>query len=73
MTWNVGDVAYIRPRNSRQNIEQLFKIFNEHNLGIHANDVIVLEDNDGELLKLSNFYSSKYFRTAFIFFTMLKT
>ena len=73
MTWNVGDVAYIRPRNSQHNIEKLFEIFDEHNLDIKSSDVVVLEDTDGELLKLRNFNRSEYFRTSFVFFTMLKT
>ncbi|XP_070494025.1 NADPH-dependent diflavin oxidoreductase 1 [Chironomus tepperi] len=46
LSWEVGDVAYIRPKNSQQNIEQLFKIFNEHNLDINAEDTVVLEDNE---------------------------
>jgi len=55
LTWNVGDVAYIRPRNSQESVKQLFEIFKEHNLDINAKDVVILEDTDGEFNKIKQF------------------
>ena len=48
LTWNAGDVAYIRPRNSSESVQHLFEIFKEHNLDISSDDFVILEDDDGE-------------------------
>jgi sulfite reductase alpha subunit-like flavoprotein len=52
LTWNVGDVAYIRPKNSPENVKKLFKIFNEHNLQIRPEDIVTLNQFDDGKFKL---------------------
>ncbi|CAO1436082.1 unnamed protein product [Diamesa hyperborea] len=49
LNWNVGDVAYIRPKNSDANVNKLFEIFDEYKLGIKPNDFVVLEEIDNEM------------------------
>lgn len=49
LTWKVGDVAYIRPKNSPENVSRLFEIFEKHNLEIRPGDVVTLQQiDDGE-------------------------
>lgn len=51
LNWNVGDVAYIRPKNSEENVNKLFEIFDEYELGIKQNDFVVLvEIDNGEYI-----------------------
>lgn len=55
LTWNAGDVAYVRPKNSPENIEKFFQIFNDHKLQLHPSDCVMLEEIfEGEF----NFYSN---------------
>ena len=57
LNWNVGDVAYIRPKNSEENVNKLFAIFEEYKLGIKRNDYVGLEEIDnGELIFNNIFY-----------------
>lgn len=50
LVWNVGDVAYIRPRNSEQSVKKLFAIFDEHQLSIRPSECVALTQiDDGEL------------------------
>ena len=51
MRWDVGDVAYIRPRNSLENVDRLFEVFKEHNLNFDS-QYVMLEGDDGELIIL---------------------
>lgn len=46
LNWNVGDVAYLRPKNSEENVNKLFSIFDEYKLGIKPNDFVVLQEID---------------------------
>lgn len=48
LRWNMGDVAYIRPRNSEESVNELFEIFKEHNLNFYNGEYIMLEDDEGE-------------------------
>ncbi|CRK94651.1 CLUMA_CG008151, isoform A [Clunio marinus] len=49
LTWNPGDVAYIRPQNSTESVKMLFEIFKEHDLNIFPNDCVMLEQIDDEM------------------------
>lgn len=67
-----GDVFNIRPRNSKEDVEDLFSIFKEHNIDIlpHYN-LVVEEYHDGK-------FSCKYFchficMTFFLFNLVLYT
>lgn len=55
--WEAGDVAYIRPRNSVENVDCLFDIFKEHNLNDFYSHYVKLEGDDGELYLNSLRYS----------------
>lgn len=43
-------MAYIRPKNSKEDVENLFELFKEHKLNISSEDCVMLEDDDGESL-----------------------
>lgn len=47
LRWNVGDVAYIRPRNSSESVSQLFAILKEHGLD-WENVCVMLKGDDGK-------------------------
>lgn len=53
LKWNVGDVAYIRPRNSLDNVDRLFDVFKEHNLNL-GSQYVMLEGDDGESINFSD-------------------
>jgi hypothetical protein len=46
----MGDVVYIRPKNSSENVNRLFELFSEHELDFSADTCVQLEDNIGELM-----------------------
>lgn len=51
LNWNAGDVAYVRPTNSEENVEKLFEIFDEHGLDVHPSDCVMLDQIDeGEFI-----------------------
>ena len=54
----MGDVAYVRPRNSSADVKKLFEIFDEHQLGFNASDCIMLNQiDDGKCLNYSKDFS----------------
>lgn len=53
LKWNVGDVAYIRPRNSLDNVDRLFDVFKEHNLNF-GSQYVMLEGDDGKSINFSD-------------------
>lgn len=59
LTWKLGDVAYIRPKNSSENVCRLFEIFEKHNLGIRPDDLLTLQQiDDGESKSIFLFFYS---------------
>jgi sulfite reductase alpha subunit-like flavoprotein len=46
LNWNIGDVVYIRPQNLEENVKKLFDILEDHQLGIHSETWIELEEID---------------------------
>lgn len=44
--WNPGDIVVCRPKNSKENVQKLFDLFNEHNLNLYPETVIMLEELD---------------------------
>lgn len=38
--YDVGDVLYVRPRNSDNTVERFFKIFEDHKLNLKPDDFI---------------------------------
>ncbi|XP_065078561.1 NADPH-dependent diflavin oxidoreductase 1 [Ochlerotatus camptorhynchus] len=47
--WKPGDVVYVRPHNSPEDVDQLFELFQEHNLGLHKDTVVLVEEIDSEM------------------------
>uniref|UniRef100_A0A8D7ZUU2 NADPH-dependent diflavin oxidoreductase 1 n=1 Tax=Culex pipiens TaxID=7175 RepID=A0A8D7ZUU2_CULPI len=47
--WNAGDVVYVRPHNSPEDVDRLFELFEEHGLNLHKDTVITVEAIDSEL------------------------
>ncbi|KAG5678793.1 hypothetical protein PVAND_008428 [Polypedilum vanderplanki] len=48
LKWEIGDVAYVRPQNSKEAVDRLFEIFKEHNLDFADgyNCCVMLEDDE---------------------------
>lgn len=47
--WNPGDVVYVRPHNSYEDVERLFELFQEHNLGLNKDTVVLVKEIDSEM------------------------
>ena len=49
LSYKPGDIFNIRPRNNKEEVEDLFNIFKEHNIDIKPHyNLIVEEYHDGE-------------------------
>lgn len=46
LNWQPGDVACIRPQNSKENLKKLFELLEEHNLGLYPDTVIKVTEVD---------------------------
>ncbi|XP_063707356.1 NADPH-dependent diflavin oxidoreductase 1 [Culicoides brevitarsis] len=49
LNWLPGDVACIRPQNSKESLKKLFDLFDENNLGLRRDTVISVTEVDSEL------------------------
>lgn len=64
LKWIPGDVACIRPQNSKENLQKLFALFEEHNLGLHPETVISITEVDSGKI-LSKFHLLSVFSVKF--------
>jgi sulfite reductase alpha subunit-like flavoprotein len=50
LKWEIGDVAYVRPKNSEEAVDKLFEIFKEYDLDFaDGNECCVLLEDDEEI------------------------
>ncbi|XP_053667571.1 NADPH-dependent diflavin oxidoreductase 1 [Anopheles marshallii] len=47
--WSSGDVLYVRPHNSSESIDQLFELFNQHELHLDRDTVVHVKAIDSEM------------------------
>uniref|UniRef100_A0A2M4CSH7 NADPH-dependent diflavin oxidoreductase 1 n=1 Tax=Anopheles darlingi TaxID=43151 RepID=A0A2M4CSH7_ANODA len=47
--WSPGDVLYVRPRNSPDNLDRLFELFQEHGINLQRDTVIEVKAIDSEM------------------------
>ncbi|XP_058813460.1 NADPH-dependent diflavin oxidoreductase 1 [Topomyia yanbarensis] len=47
--WKPGDVVYVRPHNSPEDVSRLFELFLDHNLDWHKETVVLLKEIDSEM------------------------
>ncbi|XP_062536018.1 NADPH-dependent diflavin oxidoreductase 1 [Armigeres subalbatus] len=49
VSWKPGDVVYVRPHNSNEDVDKLFDLFEEHKLGLSKDAVISVKEIDSEM------------------------
>ncbi|XP_058465305.1 NADPH-dependent diflavin oxidoreductase 1 [Malaya genurostris] len=47
--WKPGDVVYVRPHNSPEDVDRLFELFQDHNLNWFKETVVLLKEIDSEM------------------------
>ncbi|XP_055617108.1 NADPH-dependent diflavin oxidoreductase 1 [Toxorhynchites rutilus septentrionalis] len=47
--WTPGDVVYVRPHNSQEDVDKLFELFHEHNLKFYKDTVVLVQEIDSEM------------------------
>lgn len=49
VNWSPGDVVYVRPHNSPEDVDRLFELFQEHNMKLNKSTVVLVQEIDSEM------------------------
>lgn len=55
MNWQPGDILVVRPKNSDDQVKELFDIFNEHGFHFDANTIVQIKEIDAGKTKTQIF------------------
>lgn len=66
VVWAPGDVLVVRPQNSDENVDELFRIISEHHLPLNANTLVrITEIDSGKSREMGTIQSNRAFFFSF--------